>query len=471
MAEKVEHIGKQDVAWSYASTAITISAGVILLPFILHRMSAETVGVWNIFQTVSFLVIMVDFGFRPSFSRSISYIFSGVSHFDIQGVQQVNGEDVDYRLLTNTIAVMKRLYRYMALGVFVLLSTAGSAYFHLLMTKYSGDAVDAWLAWGILVAVSSFNIYTYYYDALLEGKGYIRQNRQITIVSMLVYLISAVVLIECGFGLSAIVTAQVLNVLVKRLLSYRVFYTQEMHAKLRPYQDTSTPELQKQILSALTPNAVRAGLTGLGGFVINKSAIFIGGAFLGLDVLAMYGLTLQCLDVLNRCSSVIYQTYIPRLAQARAQRDYATLRRIYRLNVLSILLIYIFGGCAWLLLGDWALSLIGSQTAFVPTPVLIVMLIANMLEVNHANAAGFILADNRIPFFVPSLLSGAATLILMWLFLGPLDMGIWGLVLAPGIAQLCYQNWKWPSMLISEIRSGMSASPKSYRGEKGCEEQ
>lgn len=457
MSNNIEHIGKKDIAWSYASTAITIGAGVILMPFILHRMSAETVGIWNIIQTVTFLVLMVDFGFRPSFSRSISYTFSGVRTFEKMGVRKVESNDVDYGLLADTIAVMRRLYRYMALGIFVLLLTAGTAYFHLLMSKYSGNQTDAWVAWGILVFISAFNLYTYYYDALLEGKGYVRQNRQIVIVGQTAYLLTAVMLIECGFGLSAIVAAQMLNIIIKRVLSYRVFYTTAMRAELSKHEATCSPERQRNILAALTPNAVRSGLTGLGGFVINKSAMFIGGAFLSLEVLAMYGLTLQCLDVLNKCGSVIYQAYIPRLAQARAHKDYKELGRIYRMNVISILLIYIVGGTAWVTLDDWIIALIGSQTTFVPTTMLIVMLCANLLEVNHANAAGFIQADNRIPFFIPSLVSGAATLLLMWVFLGPMDIGVWGLILAPALAQLAYQNWRWPTMVISEIRNGLKS--------------
>ena len=70
MAEKVEHIGKREIAWSYAGTAFMIGAGVILLPFILNKMPQETVGIWNIFQTITALVLLLDFGFRPSFARS-----------------------------------------------------------------------------------------------------------------------------------------------------------------------------------------------------------------------------------------------------------------------------------------------------------------------------------------------------------------------------------------------------------------
>ena len=80
-----------------------------------------------------------------------------------------------------------------------------------------------------------------------------------------------------------------------------------------------------------------------------------------------------------------------------------------------------------------------------------VMLIINALEHNHAVSAGFIMADNKIPFFIPSLVSGAATIALLVLFLKPFGMGMWGLILAPGIAQLAYQNWKWPSVVIKEL--------------------
>lgn len=453
MKTNIEHIGRQDVVWSYAATLMSIGAGIILFPFILHKMSAETVGIWNIFQTITYLVMMVDFGFRPSFSRSISYIFSGVRSFEKQGVRKVENTEVDFGLLSNTICVMKRLYRYMAIGIFVLLSTAGTAYYSLLMNKYTGDVTDAWVAWGMIVIISAFNLYTFYFDALLEGKGYIRRNRQIIIVGQLLYIIVAISLIECGLGLSAIVSAQMLSILVKRALSHYVFYTPQMRLLLQQHSAENNQDRQREIMSALTPNAIRSGLTGLGGFVINKSAMFIGGAFLSLETLAMYGLTVQCVDIIYRCSCVIYQSHVPKIAEARARKNYIELRRIFSLNVVSIVLIYALGSIAWILLGDWALGLIGSQTTFVPTGMLLVMLVASMLEVNHANAAGFIQADNRIPFFIPSILSGVATLLLMAIFLGPLHMGLWGLILAPAIAQLCYQNWKWPSMVIHEIFS------------------
>jgi len=43
-------------------------------------------------------------------------------------------------------------------------------------------------------------------------------------------------------------------------------------------------------------------------------------------------------------------------------------------------------------------------------------------------------------------------LILLFFLLGYLKLGLWGLILAPGIAQLCYQNWKWPMEMIKDLK-------------------
>jgi len=113
--------------------------------------------------------------------------------------------------------------------------------------------------------------------------------------------------------------------------------------------------------------------------------------------------------------------------------------------------VFAVGGLVWVWSGDWILDLIDSQTHFVPTAMLCVMLLISVLEHNHAQSAGFIMADNKIPFFIPSLVSGAATVILLGAFLGVCHWGLWGVILAPGIAQLAYQNWKWPSVVIKEL--------------------
>lgn len=448
MAEKIEHIGTKEIVWSYAGTAFMIGAGVLLLPFILNKMPQETVGIWNIFRSITALVLLLDFGFRPSFARNISYIFSGVKSLQKEGVAQAGiNAGVDYGLLKGTLEAMRRFYRWIALGVFALLATAGTAYFYYIMQKYSGDRQDAMIAWVLLIAINCYNLYTFYYDALLLGKGYVKRSQQINIISQAVYIGLAIVLIYAGLGLTAIVASQLVSTIIRRVLMYRVFFTEELKSCL---EDVPANE-PKEILSAITPNAVKIGLTQLGGFLVINSSLLIGSAFLSLEEIACYGITMQVMDVLSSCGKVFYQAYLPKLAQCRAEKDLQGLKRYYLLCTGSLWAIFIAGGVVWVLFGNWALDVIHSKTHFVATSMLCAMLAINILENNHAVSAGFIMADNKIPFFIPSLLSGAATVLLLWVFLSPLEMGVWGLILAPGMAQLAYQNWKWPSVVIKEL--------------------
>lgn len=167
----------------------------------------------------------------------------------------------------------------------------------------------------------------------------------------------------------------------------------------------------------------------------------------------MYGLTFQVIDILARCSSVVYVSYIPKLAQYRVQGDKNALKRLFLQSEIFMVVTFIAGGTALLFLGDWALDLIKSDTKFLPFDMTSVMIAVYLLERCHIIASGFILSDNKIPFFIPSLISAGATLILLIIFLHCTSLGLWGLILAPAIAQLTYQNWKWPSMVVKELYS------------------
>lgn len=450
MAIEVENIGKRDVAWGLIATVFMIGAGVILMPFILYKMSAETVGIWNVFLTITSLVALLDFGFQPSFARNISYIFSGARHLQKEGVEVLeNEQEVDYGLLKTTIKAMRVFYCRMALVVLILLGTAGTAYMYLLMNKYTGDKTDVLAAWLLLIGINCYNLYTMYYEALLTGKGYIKRMQQINILGQSSYIVLGVTLIYFGFGLTAIVGSQLVSVIVRRCLYKRVFFTKQMCKKL----DIAEEYEVRPILQAIIPNATKMGLTNLGGFIITRSSILIGSALLPLTDMAMYGLTFQVIDIVGRCSSVVYVSYIPKLAQYRVQDDKNALKRLFLQSEVFMVVTFIAGGTALLFLGDWALNLIKSDTKFLPFGMTLVMITAQLLERSHIIASGFILSNNKIPFFIPSLISAGATLVLLIVFLRCTSLGLWGLILAPAIAQLVYQNWKWPSVVIKELYS------------------
>ena len=119
---------------------------------------------------------------------------------------------------------------------------------------------DAMIAWVLLIAINCYNLYTLYYDALLLGKGYIKQNQKITILGQIVYLGIAIGLIYGGFGLTAIVSAQLISTIIRRILAYRVFFTKDLKAQLA----NANAQDSQDIFKTIAPNAVKVGLTHLG---------------------------------------------------------------------------------------------------------------------------------------------------------------------------------------------------------------
>ncbi len=448
MKQGVENIGKKDVIWSYLSQIFSVGAGVILLPFIVTQMPTETVGIWNLFQTITIIILLLDFGFNPTFARSISYIFSGIKQLRAEGVDLVElGSDIDYSLLKGTLQAMRSIYRSIACIVLVLLSTIGSVYIYFILQKYTGNKIDIVISWLLFIFINSYNFYTFYYDSLLVGKGYVKRLQQITILGQSIYLTVAIGLIYAGFGLTAIVTSQLLSVVVRRVFAHRIFFTNTLQTKLAQVEGRN----KQNILRTLLPNASKVGLITIGDTLTNRSATLIGSAFLSLSTIASYGITLQIIMVLCRCAKVYFQSHIPQIAQYRAQKDVCKLRKLYSTCVLWFVGVSVIGSILFLWLGDWALELINSDTTLLPLPLLGVLLCFQLLD-NHRNIAeGFLTADNKVPFYIPAIIAAIITIVLLWFCMEFLNCGVWAMILIPGLVQTAYQNWKWPAMIIKEL--------------------
>jgi len=434
-------IGRKDIMWNYAATFFKIASSILLFPFILKMMPSQTVGIWNIFITITSFVALLDFGFNPSFTRNITYVFSGVRILKSKGFVAVNKMDnyIDYGLLKGLIIAMRWFYFRVAAILFILLVTLGTFYIHIVIETYNGNHSDIYISWILLIAINTYNLYTLYYDSLLLGKGLIKRSKQIAIAGQIVYLVVAAVLIIFRFNLISIVSAQVLSVIIVRVLSYRAFFTKELIQILK----NTVPRSQTEILGAIYPNALKIGLTSLGGFMVQKSAIIIGSLYLSLEEIASYGVTMQLIAIITGLAGIYYTTYLPKISQLRVLNNNTDIKEIYLKTIFFSILTYTLGGAGLILLGDFTMNLIKSQTQLMPMLIILVMTIITLLENNHAIAGGILLTNNEVPFFKASLLAGVITILLLFFMFNFTKLELWAMILAPGIAHL-YNNWKWP---------------------------
>jgi O-antigen/teichoic acid export membrane protein len=434
-------ITKKDVLWNYAATFLKIASSALLLPLILKMMPTETVGIWSVFITITAFTSVLDFGFSTSFTRNVTYIFSGVRTLKVNGFNTVTDKEstIEYGLLKAVISAMRWFYLRIALILLVVLITIGTYYVHGLLKKYNGNEQEVYIAWFILCVINTYNLYTLYYDALLQGRGLIKRSKQIVIIGQLLYLVVATILILVGKGIIAIVLAQASSVIVIRWMSYFSFFTGEIKQNLQKVQSCS----KKEVLKAIYPNAVKVGLTSFGGFLVQRSAIIIGSLFIPLKDIASYGITLQLIIIMGGMAGIYTSTYQPKISHLRITQNLTAIKDLYIKGEIVLFLTYLFGGLGILVLGTWGFRFIGSKTQLLPTFMLSFAILISFLENNHSIAGGILLTSNEVPFFKASLFAGLVTILLLLGMFYLCDMRIWAMILAPGIAHL-YNNWKWP---------------------------
>ncbi|MEO7049270.1 MAG: O-unit flippase-like protein [Ferruginibacter sp.] len=442
-------ITKSDVLWNYGATFLKIASFALLLPFILKMMPSEMIGIWSIFMTITAFASLLDFGFNPSFTRNVTYVFSGVRSLKTKGHEAVNAETqgVDFGLLKGLISSMRRFYSCMAIVVFIILSTLGTFYISRLLNNYKESHTDVYVAWSLLCIINVYNLYTFYYDSLLEGKGLIKRSKQIIIIGQSIYIIIATILILNNFGLIAIVSAQASSVIVIRILSHRSFFTPSLKKALKDV----IPRPRQEIFRAVYPNALKIGLASLGAFMVTRSAIIIGSLYLSLEEIGSYGVTIQLIRIIISLAGIYTSTYQPKIVQLRVGHKPKEIKELYLKGQIILFLTFILGGACLLILGTWGLHFIGSKTKLMPFTITILAIIVALEETNLSIAASILLTKNEVPFFRASLISGAFIILGLYLGLNFMNLGLLGLVLIPLIIDTAYQAWKWPWEVAKDL--------------------
>ena len=443
-------IGKKDIFWNYAATFLKIAASILLMPLILKKLPSEEVGIWSVFITITAFSNLLDFGFSPSFTRNVSYIFSGVKSLKATGYEIVTSDTagkVDFGLLKGTITAMRWLYLRMSIVLLVILSTLGSFYIYSLLNNYKGNHNEVYIAWTLLCLINTYNLYTLYYDSLLQGKGLIKRSKQIIIIGQSTYILVAAVMILMDYGLIAIVSAQLVSVVIIRWFSYKSFFNTETKSALHSIE--SRP--WKEIISAISPNAVKIGLTTVGSFIVQRSSIIIGSLYLSLNEIGSFGITMQLIAVIASLAIIYPMTFQPKIAQLRIENNITSIKNLYLKGQFLLFMTFLICGIVLIFAGNWALHLIKSQTDLLSPLMILAAVVISFLENNHSIAGGILLSKNEVPFFKAALISGGGTVLLLLICFQFTDMKIWSMIIAPGLIQGVYQNWKWPIVVKKEL--------------------
>jgi hypothetical protein len=72
------------------------------------------------------------------------------------------------------------------------------------------------------------------------------------------------------------------------------------------------------------------------------------------------------------------------------------------------------------------------------------------LQHNYSLFTSYISSSNKLPYVKAVVITSFLSVICSTIVLKITTLGIWGLIIPSFIIQLCYNNWKWPSVVLKE---------------------
>lgn len=448
-------ITKKDVRWSYFALIFSNGVNVILLPFVLNRLSKNEIGLWYTFSAIGAIAVLLDFGLMTTVTRNVASIWSGVSVLRREGydTSDRNSDGLpNYQLLEQFLEALRLVYFAMSMVILVLLSTVGSVYIvsickgQISASRY----LPAWIVYLIAVATS---VYYNYLNSVLKGMGAISESQKTTVVSKMVQLVLSMAGLLLGYGLLGISVAYLLSAVAMRQSAERYFWNYEnnrFHIRLTPLYKTHPCEVSS-LLKAIWPNTYKEGVITLAGYLSGQADILFSSAFLSLGASSAIGLTQQMFTLIIPIGNALYNSYVPLFSMDRIEGNQSDLKQKFCLSSGVSCYTALFGGLAAVCIAPYALRLIHSHSVIIGKMPAMLMLLYLLLNNNHTLCGSFIATGNRVPTYKAYVFTSIIFCSIQIILLKFTHLEVYALILPILICQLCYNNWRWPLEVAKEF--------------------
>lgn len=414
-------------AASWFSRGVTILLGLVLMPVLFRHLPKEELGVWLLLGQSWAAMGILDLGFGVTLTRRIA-LAKGKSGAD----PNTPLTEETLREIADLVFAGRRIYRFMALGVFVISWALGFFYLrHLELHGLSHTTV--WIAWTILCACQALNVWATVWTCLLQGVGYIGWDAIISSFISAGMLIAQIIAVLCGGGLVPLAAIAAVAVLFQRAM------TRAFARRRRPELFSLEGKWNPNVLRGMTSLAFRAWLTAMGSVLIFNTDQFFIADLQGAEGIPAYRaayiviLNLNMLSITFASSSIVFVSH---LWQAGHVKE---LHRIIQRNARLGLLIMTCGCACVLSLGHNLFDVWIGPGKFIGYPTLIVFVALLTLETHGFIIVASSRATEDEAFAISAVLGGLLKLGLSWLLMR--RYGLLGIALGTLLGQLLTNNW------------------------------
>lgn len=432
---------------------------MVVIPFQAKCLTPEEIGVWYVFMSLgSFAIMTCSGGFSPVIQRFTSYLFAGAQRLTSMGVPtaadlQVGQEDEEGRR-TRILSFSRSIKIISLLLASVLVVILAAVGFIFIAAKVHDEPLrsQACFAWALNILGLAIMPMAGGLAAICQGYDKFTESMRILFVSRIASIFTMTACLWGGMGIWSLGIGTLIMGLVQYAGHQWLFAAIVRQPSPRIVVGSATSTLS-EVFFNIWPTAWRFSLVTMGAWMITVSSTMMIGWTVGLVEAGSFGATAQILQFCVAVAGAWMTAAMPTFAKMRMLNQVSGLRSLFIRRWLQSISTYIALTGTALLAAQPLLELLGSNLRMIDGSLPWVLALVILLELNHGQiCAGFLMTANIVPFTSSAIISGFMVVAGGVLLATTTTLGVWSFVIAQGVVQLLYNNWKWPLEVARDFR-------------------
>jgi hypothetical protein len=316
--------------------------------------------------------------------------------------------------------------------------TGGVAAFWNFMSQ-ANHRKDLWMAYGVMVIYLVVFMINMRWSSFMRGLDFVAEEARFTTIVTAIRLILWIVLLSFKFKPFALTIALLGEGVVLHIF-YRRFITAWF--KKNDIHPSRAGRFNRKLFSTIWPAAWRMGGIQLGNFLVERGNNILILQISDTALIANFTFTTWILKTIFGFSLTPVYSRLPVLFKLAAEKNFAALRKSAGAYMFIGLTMITFAYLIIGLLGNPILESLETvdRRLIYPLALFGVMALTEILDIHSSFHAGVYTSTNHIPFFWPTIISGAV------IFFGGLyytlpTYGLVGIIMTRFIVQICFNNW------------------------------
>ena len=412
--------------------AVVILANLILLPIIIIKFNDLDTSIWLLLGTLTAFSSLIDFGFSPTLIRFVSYFWTGKNL--ASDTESTKNSEPDLSGLTKFMSTVNFVYLMIGTILFISLLISSIVLFWKILDVNIGLNY-------YLLAILIFNVrlvlylFVVKYSAILQGVQLIFKVKKTEAINSLVKYAIMIILALLGFKLLVLILVDLiltvtlfLNLKKKceSLISFDLFNNRTFNLKI--FREFWRPTHQW-------------GLMQIGSFFTNYSSNFIVSNVGAPKEISLYLIILKILNFIKLLTTSPINSNLPIVFKEIADKNILGLRLFFFKQIQKALIINLILSTAFLAFGPYFLSMLGLNIDLLSFDFIVVAVSMIFLESHHSMNAQVYMGSNKIPFVLPSIITGLVVLTSAMLSLYYFKLSIFFIFYIQFIVQLSFNNW------------------------------